>query len=342
MARPGMALSAKHAVFSTHDVGAGDRAEYWNGITGRYFGPLETRASEWPAFNATLATRAVAFLQTYYIVGSGHEVRRSHSNAGVVPDCLKLLLQVRGSCRVDQEGRSAELKPGAWCLYDSWRPYSLNNVGDVEQIVIQIPRGEILDRGFTRLSGPFLADPGRSSMVQIAASFIRSYADPARAPEDGDEFLAETTIGFIRRVLHANDGRRRAAQTSSTLLRARIKQYILSHLGDPDLSMDRIARAMGCSKRYLHQVFAVENVTLERYIWRLRVERCREAFAAPGQSEKSISAIAFEWGFNSSAHFSRLFKSQVGVAPGSFRRNLVTGNRATMKARLAYRPDRPS
>jgi AraC-like DNA-binding protein len=39
------------------------------------------------------------------------------------------------------------------------------------------------------------------------------------------------------------------------------------------------------------------------------------------QSRKSVSAIAFEWGFNSSAHFSRLFKSQVGVAPSSFRRN---------------------
>ena len=40
------------------------------------------------------------------------------------------------------------------------------------------------------------------------------------------------------------------------------------------------------------------------------------------QSEKSVTAIAFEWGFNSSAHFSRLFKSQVGVAPTSYRRNL--------------------
>jgi AraC-like DNA-binding protein len=312
-------------VFSTNDVVERNRTDYWNGVTARYFGPLETRATGHSAFNATLATRPVSFLRTYYIVGSGHKARRSKSNAGVLPDCIKLLLQVRGRCRVDQEGRTAELRPGVWCIYDSWRPYSLASAGDVEQIVVQIPREQILDRSFARLTEPFLADPARSSMAHIAASFIRAYADPSLVPDDGDDFLAETTIGLVRRVLHSNLSQRRLAQAPSSLLRARIKQYILAHLNDPDLSIDRIASAMGCSKRYLHQAFAGEDVTIERHIWRLRVEHCCEALAEHGQSEKSISAIAFEWGFNSSAHFSRLFKSQVGVAPTSYRRNPVAG-----------------
>jgi len=321
-ARPG---DSRLAVFSTNDVVERDRADYWNGVTARYFGPLETRATGRSAFNASLATRPVSFLRTYYIVGSGHKARRSKSNGGVLPDCIKLLLQVRGRCRVDQEGRTAELRPGVWCIYDSWRPYSVSNAGDVEQIVVQIPREQIFDRSFARLAEPFLADPARSSMAHIAASFIRSYADPSLVPDDGDEFLAETTIGLVRRVLHSNLSQRRSAQTPSSLLRVRVKQYILAHLNDPDLSIDRIAAAMGCSKRYLHQVFAGEDATIERHIWRLRVEHCCEALAEYGQSEKSISAIAFEWGFNSSAHFSRLFKSQIGVAPTSYRRNHVAG-----------------
>ena len=327
MAGPGSAWlrNSRLAVFSTNDVVEHDRADYWNGVTARYFGPLETHATGRSAFSATLAVRPVSFLRTYYIVGSGHKARRSNSNAGVLPDCIKLLLQVRGSCRVDQEGRTAELRPGAWCIYNSWRPYSLTNSGDVEQIVVQIPREQILDRSFGRLTAPFLADPTRSSMAHIAASFIRSYADPSRAAEDGDEFLAETTIGLVRRVLHSNLSQHRSAQTPSSLLRARIKQYVLAHLNDPDLSIDRIASAMGCSKRYLHQVFSDEDVTIERHIWWLRIEHCCEALAEHGQSKKSISAIAFEWGFNSSAHFSRLFKSQVGVAPTSYRRNRSAG-----------------
>jgi AraC-like DNA-binding protein len=336
MVRPESARlrDGRAAIFSTNDVAELERADYWNGVTARYFGPLETLATGRSSFRATLATKQVAFLRTYYIVGSGHKARRSKSNGGLLPDCIKLLLQVRGRCRVDQEGRTAELKPGAWCIYDSWRPYSLANSGEVEQIVVQIPREQIFDRSLTRLTEPFLADPERSSMANVTASFIRSFADPTLVPDDGDEFLAETTIGLVRRVLHANLSLRRSPQTPSSLLRARIKQYILAHLNDPDLSIERIAAAMGCSKRYLHQVFAAERVTIERHIWRLRVEHCCQALAEQGQSQKSISEIAFEWGFNSSAHFSRLFKAEVGVAPTSYRRGRIVDSAAQPGARI--------
>jgi len=311
----------RHSIFSTHDVGVEDRAEYWNGITARYFGPIETCATDPSAFNAVLTTRPVSFLQTFHIVGSGHQVWRPKSSAGAVPDAIKLLLQIGGRCRVEQEGRAVELQPGSWCLYDSWRPYGITNFDDVEQVVIQIPRDQIIDRSLKRLAEPLLADPKRSAMAQIAASFIRSYTDPALAPIDGDTFLAETTIGFVRHVLHADGSQRRAAQNPSSSLRARIRQYILSHLSNPDLSIDRIASAMGCSKRYLHQVFAPGNLTIERYIWQLRIDQCCKALVDPAQSEKSVSAIAFDWGFNSSAHFSRLFKAQIGVAPTCYRRS---------------------
>ena len=321
MKRPGSASpgGSRIDIFSTDDVDHDDRVEYWNGIATRYFGHLEAHATGPSEFRATLTTRPVSFLRAFHIAGSGHQVRRDAPNGGAVPDAIKLLLQVRGRCRVDQNGRTAHLNPGSWCVYDTWRPYEITNLGQVEQIVIQIPRHQIIDRSFRRLSEPFLADPNRSVMAQIAASFIRSYTDPGIVPGDGDEFLAETTVGFVRRALHANATQRRSVQTPSNRLRARVRQYILAHLSNPDLSIDRIAQSMGCSKRYLHQVFAMENVTIERHIWRLRIDRCCEALAEQGQMEKSISEIAFEWGFNSSAHFSRLFKAQVGVAPTSFR-----------------------
>jgi len=323
MVRSGLARprNSRHSIFSTRDVGVDERAEYWSGITARYFGPIETCATGPSAFNATLSTRPVSFLQTFHIAGSGHKVWRAKSSSGAVPDAIKLLLQVRGRCRVEQEGRVVELQPGSWCIYDSWRPYGIVNFDDIEQVVIQIPRDQIIDRSFTRLAGPFLANPDRSAMAQIAASFIRSYTDPALAPGAGDVFLAETTIGFVRQILHSDASQRRSPQNSTSSLRARIRQYILAHLSNPDLSIDRIASAMGCSKRYLHQAFATGNLTIERYIWQLRIDECRRALVDREQSGKSVSAIAFEWGFNSSAHFSRLFKAQVGVAPTSFRRN---------------------
>src|SRR6266702_1030253 len=137
--------SERHSTFSSHDVGGEERAEYWNVITARYFGPIETSASDRSAFSAVLTTRPVSFLQTYHIAGSGHQVWRRKSNAGAIPDAIKLLLQIGGRCRVEQSGRGVELQPGSWCIYDSWRPYGITNFGAIEQLVIQIPCNQIID-----------------------------------------------------------------------------------------------------------------------------------------------------------------------------------------------------
>jgi AraC-like DNA-binding protein len=39
------------------------------------------------------------------------------------------------------------------------------------------------------------------------------------------------------------------------------------------------------------------------------------------QRSKTISGIAFEWGFNSITHFGRVFRERFGVAPSSLHRS---------------------
>ena len=76
----------------------------------------------------------------------------------------------------------------------------------------------------------------------------------------------------------------------------------------PGLSIDQIADALHCGKRNLHKVFSHDGTTISDFIWRLRLERCRDDLAAPTCAWKSITEIAFSWGFNSSTHFSKAFK----------------------------------
>ena len=54
-----------------------------------------------------------------------------------------------------------------------------------------------------------------------------------------------------------------------------------------------------------------------------RLDGCRGDLAR--QSDRTISEIAFAWGFSSSAHFSRAFRKRFGVTPTAFRR----GDRGT-------------
>jgi AraC-like DNA-binding protein len=103
------------------------------------------------------------------------------------------------------------------------------------------------------------------------------------------------------------------------MIREKIRIYVDRHLRDPDLSIDAIAGSMNCTKRYLHKVFSNGNETLSRYIWSARLDRCRSDLDDPSLRHKSISEIAFSWGFNNSAHFSRVFRGRFGASPRRYR-----------------------
>jgi len=75
----------------------------------------------------------------------------------------------------------------------------------------------------------------------------------------------------------------------------------------------------GMSVRHLHRLFAHRRCTVGDWIRERRLERCRRDLADPRFRERTITDIAFYWGFSESAHFSRSFKKQFGVSPRAFR-----------------------
>jgi AraC-like DNA-binding protein len=66
-------------------------------------------------------------------------------------------------------------------------------------------------------------------------------------------------------------------------------------------------------------LFQGENNTVNRYIWDLRLEKCRADLANPLHRHRTITEIAFAWGFNNSTHFSRIFKERFGLSARAYR-----------------------
>jgi len=123
----------------------------------------------------------------------------------------------------------------------------------------------------------------------------------------------------------------RGSVDSKAALRDRVKLYIASHLGDPELSIAKLASLTGCTKRYLHMAFRPEEISISDYILKQRVERCREDLLNPAFAHKSITDIAYSWGFNNSNHFSRCFKQAFGISP--------RGSRSEFAPWLAHGPE---
>jgi AraC family transcriptional regulator, positive regulator of tynA and feaB len=95
----------------------------------------------------------------------------------------------------------------------------------------------------------------------------------------------------------------------------RAQAFIREHLRDPDLCIDQISASLGCTKRYLHMLFSERGLTVSDYIWRARLQHCRQELEAHGG--KTITDVAFSWGFSSSSHFSRAFRKCFGVSPSA-------------------------
>jgi len=104
----------------------------------------------------------------------------------------------------------------------------------------------------------------------------------------------------------------------------RAQAFIREHLRDPDLCIDQISAALGCTKRYLHMLFSERGMTVSDYIWRARLQHCRQELEAHGA--KTITDVAFSWGFSSSSHFSRVFRKYFGVVPSSIHKAQLSGS----------------
>jgi AraC-like DNA-binding protein len=98
-----------------------------------------------------------------------------------------------------------------------------------------------------------------------------------------------------------------------------IKTLIEQNLRNVDLDTGFITRYSGLSTRYINDLFGDEGTSLMRYVWKRRLENCRKDMQNPVYAGHRVSDIAFRWGFNDAAHFSRAFKQQFGCSPREFR-----------------------
>jgi AraC-like DNA-binding protein len=62
-------------------------------------------------------------------------------------------------------------------------------------------------------------------------------------------------------------------------------------------------------------LFSDKGMTVSDYIWRARLLHCRQELET--QHGKTITDVAFSWGFSSSSHFSRVFRKHFGFVPSA-------------------------
>jgi AraC-like DNA-binding protein len=110
------------------------------------------------------------------------------------------------------------------------------------------------------------------------------------------------------------------SSTHLEALRLRIIRLIEENLCDCELSPAKIAAMLRTSPRYVHTIFSRRGETVSQYIRRRRLEECARLLANAPRGARTISDIAFDYGFASCTNFGKVFREQYGVTPTEYRR----------------------
>jgi transcriptional regulator GlxA family with amidase domain len=110
----------------------------------------------------------------------------------------------------------------------------------------------------------------------------------------------------------------------------RVQHYILENLDGVDLSPRAIAEANGVSVRQLHRVFSATGTTVCLWVRKARLARCAAELRSSTAGSEGITDIAFRWGFNDSAHFSKTFRAEFGQSPRAYRAEHLALRRASV------------
>jgi two-component system response regulator YesN len=93
----------------------------------------------------------------------------------------------------------------------------------------------------------------------------------------------------------------------------RVSRFIDDHLRE-SLTLDRLARLFGCSRRRLSQIYKQQTgLTVHQYIARQRLQRAEVLMR---QGEK-VEFAMLEVGYRNKTHFYRAFERHAGCKPGA-------------------------
>ncbi|MEU9132256.1 helix-turn-helix domain-containing protein [Kitasatospora sp. NPDC048540] len=309
-------------VLDTAPVPSAERAEYWHEAVSHTFVPLDVSLLERAPAAATITSQRVGALQVSVVEAGPQRVARS---AGLIArggeDHLTLALQHRGTARLVQEGRQVLLRPGTFAISDAGRPFAKELPEPFTFTAFHWPRAAVgVSDEDLRVLTATAFDTGDGTAALVAAYLERLARSAGTLEPDVAGRLATTALDLLAVLAHERRGRSvpDAPEAAGATL-ARVKDHILRHLGDPDLSPERIAAAHHVSVRHLHKLFHFEGVTVARWIQRQRLHMARRDLARPAAGGATVAAVAGRWGFVSASHFSRAFRAAYGVSPREWR-----------------------
>ena len=259
--------------------------------------------------------------------GTSSEFRVHHSTPLIDSDDLILLAALDGASVMKHRGREEPVGNGQ-ALMMSGEEVSLNIIqpGGLRFVYMSF--------SLTHLS-PLIGDPAPALMQPLptGSGAMRLLLDYVQSiQEAGDVLTPEAwhlaTTHIFDLVALAMGATRDAAEIARgrgvrvARLRA-IKADITAHGGE--LSAEDIAARHRVSARYVRKLFEGDGTSLSDFMLCQRLLRAHRMLCDPRQAGRSITAVAYEAGFNDLSYFNRAFRRRYDATPSDVRAAALKG-----------------
>lgn len=304
-------------IYTTDVVAPEKRASFWSQFADQFFDEEITFGADAQIelLNAEVMHNAVGpldvFESTIPFKIRAHG-RRSRSRDFLIQICL----QRSGEGHLLHGGNEATMKPGDLVVMDGSQQYeSENEPGNC--VFITVPYRSNTGQLMRPMDVAGVRIDGRNGAGAVASNFVDAFARQApHVSGNAANALARSLIDIVNSAALAElELCDRDARREKSFQYLTIRNFIEDNLHDPDLSPRGIAGRHGISRRYLSKLFEGRQMTVARLIQERRLVHSRFDLTNPANQGRTITQIAYRWGFNSTAHFSRAFKARFGITP---------------------------
>lgn len=327
---PGMSLPDAPRRWSTADVPAAQRLDFWVGAISENFLAMDADGDR-RDFRGELSTAALGAVGVNQVRADPQRVWRTPRGIARSPEqhCY-LLGDLARPWRVAQDGREALMQPGDFVLVDSRRPYSFAFDQGPDCVSLELPLAWVarwLAEPEAHTAQPFRAGcAGCAGWGGALAAFARPWR-PAMALQPPlpaalltDQLGAMLALACGGGTLAGSGtaptpGRRNAANA----LQARASALLHERLAEPGLSAADVAQALGCSVRSLHRAMAAQSSTFAQQLMAARMGCARQMLASPALRQVPAGEIGRRVGLLDPSHFARLCRRWLGAPPSALR-----------------------
>lgn len=299
----------------------------WSGQLQMACGNYHPQAHETGALvNGYVNLMQIGGVEMAHIANDIGEVRRETDDIKAdYGENLFLLVQLQGTCGIEQMGNQAVIGPGDCVLVDSTRPSVFHFGGAYSNhLSVHLPRQLVFSKNTRSLAMSRRVgaeDPMAVMLGALVAKLAVTGNADKRAPH-----LRQLLFDTTRQAFATDEELEQAPRTDSSGARLEIVQLLIDrHLTEENLSPRWLADKIGISLRTLQEDFNELGTTATSVIRLRRLHLAREQLELHRHDgdRLNIAEIAYSAGFNDISYFNRCFRQVFDCTP----KDVLTINR---------------